>query len=384
VFLILHDATELDYTSLSSVVDQLGQIGDGTHRGFICHNSLVVQAEPQLVIGLGSQILHHRADVPENETVKEARERTSRESLLWLKGASQCGPTPPGVFCVDVSDSLSDTFEYMSYEIASERRFVLRSRENRKLAAPVNGKRYLYEAVRKQRAVATRTVFVQGTDKQLERQAKVSISFVEVNLALPGKQSGCYKPRSLTVWAVRVWVPHPPAGADALEWILLTNVPVAVTADAEQRVDWYECRPIVEEYHKAQKTGCGIETFQFTDVTRLEPAIALISSVATTLLRLRDVARQPDADVRPANELFAQEYIDVLQKPCAARTPAPMTVRKFLLAVARLGGHQNRKCDGMPGWITLWRGWMKLELQVTGYRIAMHRNVAQTKRCGKT
>lgn len=384
VFLILHDATELDYTSLASLADQLGQIGEGTHRGYICHNSLVVQAEPQMVLGLGSQILHHRADVPANETTKQARERKNRESLLWLKGASNCGPMPPGVFCVDVSDSLSDTFEYMAYEIASERHFVLRSRENRKLAAAVAGKTYLYEAVREQAAVAKRTIVVQGTDKQLERSAEVSVSFIEVKLAPPSKKSGHYKPRPLSVWAIRVWEKKPPAGADALEWILLTNVPVTVTADAEQRVDWYECRPIVEDYHKAQKTGCGIETLQFTEATRLEPAIALISSVATMLLRLRDAARQPDADVRPANEVFAQEYIDVIQKPSSTRAPEPITVRQFLLRVARLGGHQNRKGDGLPGWITLWRGWMKLELQATGYRIAMRRAAARAKTCGKT
>ena len=38
----------------------------------------------------------------------------------------------------------------------------------------------------------------------------------------------------------------------------------------------------------------------------------------------------------------------------------PMTVLQFTLALARLGGHLNRKCDGLPGWLTLWRGWERL------------------------
>src|SRR5262245_53366866 len=37
-----------------------------------------------------------------------------------------------------------------------------------------------------------------------------------------------------------------------------------------------------------------------------------------------------------------------------------LTVREFTLALARLGGHLGRKCDGMPGWLTLWRGWERL------------------------
>ncbi len=35
VVLVLHDATELDYTSKTSLENQLGQIGQGTHRGYI-------------------------------------------------------------------------------------------------------------------------------------------------------------------------------------------------------------------------------------------------------------------------------------------------------------------------------------------------------------
>ncbi len=40
------------------------------------------------------------------------------------------------------------------------------------------------------------------------------------------------------------------------------------------------------------------------------------------------------------------------------------------LQIGRLGGHMNRKADGMPGWITLWRGMEKLRLLVEGVRLA--------------
>ena len=33
-----------------------------------------------------------------------------------------------------------------------------------------------------------------------------------------------------------------------------------------------------------------------------------------------------------------------------------LTVYEFYMALARLGGHTNRKRDGFPGWLTLWRG----------------------------
>ena len=46
----------------------------------------------------------------------------------------------------------------------------------------------------------------------------------------------------------------------------------------------------------------------------------------------------------------------------------PLSVREFFLALARLGGHQNRKCDGEPGWLVLWRGWITLQQMVAGAR----------------
>ena len=83
---------------------------------------------------------------------------------------------------------------------------------------------------------------------------------------------------------------------------------------------------------------------------------------------MRDAARQPDADVRPATDVVAQEYVTVLSEYYGTRLGKTPSILKFYMHVARLGGHQNRK-DEFPGWITLWRGWMKLQSMVVGFRL---------------
>ena len=50
------------------------------------------------------------------------------------------------------------------------------------------------------------------------------------------------------------------------------------------------------------------------------------------------------------------------------RAERVLTVQEFVQALGRLGVYQNRKRDGAPGWLVLWRGWMKLHLLVEGYR----------------
>jgi hypothetical protein len=370
VVLLLHDATELDYTSKKSLRAQLGQIGQGTNFGYICHNSLAVAADSGACLGLAGQLLHHRADVPARETVKQKRERENRESRLWVRGVAGCGPSPQGARVVDVSDSLSDTFEYMAFELTQGRQFVLRARENRCLAAACAGQQYLFDAVRRLASVGTRTVMVQATAKHQRRTAQLRFAWTAVQLAAPGKAHGEYDAKSLALWAIRVWEPQPPKGAEALEWILLTNVRIHHAGDAAERLGWYERRPIVEEFHKSLKTGCAIESMQFEQIGRLEPAIAILSTVATTLLQLRDAARAPDAEVRPATEVVDPEYVEVLTRHYHRRLGPTPSVRQFYMHVARLGGHQNRRADGLPGWLTLWRGWTKLEAMLVGYRAA--------------
>jgi hypothetical protein len=85
VVLTIHDTTTLDYSSLTSLAADLGQIGDGHGRGYLCHNTLAVAADSKEVLGLVNQILFHRPDAPRGET----RRKNSVSSVRRVKAA--CG-----------------------------------------------------------------------------------------------------------------------------------------------------------------------------------------------------------------------------------------------------------------------------------------------------
>src|ERR1700689_162534 len=131
---------------------------------------------------------------------------------------------------------------------------------------------------------------------------------------------------------------------------------------------------MVEEYHKAKKTGCRVEDLQFRTEQALQPMIALLSVTAVMLLNLRQAARRPDAKERKATEVVAPIYEEVLRAHRYKTPRLELSVYEFYLAVARLGGHMNRKADGFPGWLTLWRGWQKLESMVAGAEIERQRH----------
>jgi hypothetical protein len=222
-----------------------------------------------------------------------------------------------------------------------------------------------------------RTVAVAARPGKPARIATVSVSWAPLTIIPPRQKRGEERGVPLQVWVVCVQEVDPPAGADPLEWILLTNAPVENFEDACERIDWYSTRWTIEEYHKVLKTGCGIETLQFTTQARLQPAIALLSVVALHLLNLRDASRRPDAATRPATDLFPILAIEVLSLWRFGGHQS-LSVHEFFFALARLGGHQNRKHDHPPGWIVIWRGWMKLQL-MTEIAPAL-----QEKRSGQT
>jgi hypothetical protein len=367
--LLIHDGTVLDYSTLKSLAKDLGPVGNGQGRGYLCHNSLAIDPQRRQVLGLANQILHRCAEVPKNEGTAAKRLRESRESRLWTTAVKQIGPVAPGKVVIDVCDRGADIFEFLAWEVKQRRHFVVRSSYNRSLlledgsAQPI----YLHDYARTLPAMGQKTITVHGRNGALDRQATVSVSAAVVTIKPPHVCRGDYEKKPLTMWVTRVWEENPGEG-EAVEWLLLSSEAADNARKAWKVVSWYECRWMVEEYHKAQKTGCNVEKMQFTTTDALEPTIALLSVVAIILLNLRSMSRQPEAKTLPATTVVDADYVEVLSQ-WRYKEKRPLTIFEFFYALARLGGHQNRKGDGHPGWLVLWRGWMKLQMMQTGYEI---------------
>ena len=366
--LVLHDTTELDYSGLHSIAE-LGSIGANLGRGYLCHNSLAFEPQRREVLGLAHQILHERRLVGRKEGVQRKRQRQNRESRLWTKAASAVGLPPADRQWVHIADRGSDTFEHLAGHVAAGSQFVIRSCGRRKMQPghESSGKaRLLRRYARSLPLHGSHPVTIGARAGQAEQQTMVGIGFASVLVHPPHVRRGDYEKQPLRLWLVVVREIAPPLGREPLEWLLLTNVPVTNEAEAWERASWYECRWVIEEYHKAQKTGCAIEHLQFTSAQALQPMIALLSVVAVTLLNLREAGRDDAKAHRPAIEYVDRRYVAVLSAWRHGSQKLDWTVREFYLALARLGGHQNRKHDHPPGWIVLWRGWMDLQNMLDG------------------
>lgn len=369
VKLIIHDTTEGDYSGLD--IADLGPIGNGGCRGLLVHNVLAYDLDNGEVLGLLGQFVHRRRRVPKTESHRAKREHPQRESRLWVKGVEAVGRVPEDQRWVNLMDRGGDSFESMDHQRSLRQLFVIRSKSNRRVEVLDGGGRWrgrkLHCWARRLPTLATRTVEVSANEHQPKRTARVRLAAGAVRvLPPPHPRRGEHGDEPLDVWIVHVKELDPPRGCEALEWFLLTNVPTVTAAEALERVGWYEKRPVIEEFHKAQKTGCGMELPQFTTRKALEVTVGMLSVVAVQLLRLRDLSRRADARQRLATEVVDAEYVRVLSAWRWKQARSDLSVWEFLYALAKLGGHLNRRHDHPPGWLVLWRGWTKLQLLVDG------------------
>ncbi len=386
-YLLLEDTTFPSFSHRKQPVPGLGPIGDSEpgQQGFLLHSILAVRASsssvpdasgrrpPVTILGLADQQYLIRSPRDPN-TPKQAgsrqRQIRDRESDRWLESGKRIGPAPsdPSVRWVRVADREADIYEYMASCRAAGHGFVIRVSQNRILLNPADGKRLglVFEHIAGVAPLGGMYLDLRGRDGQVARRAKLLISCGPVRVRAPeraGRAAGAGEP--IDCWCVRVWEEDPPEGVLALEWVLYTDWPTVSFSDALLAVMDYASRFLIEEFHKGVKTGMRAEDLQLEQANRLFAAIAVMSVVAVRLLDLRELGKGfPEAPTACTG--LDELELEVLS---LAVDRELKTVAEVLLAIGRLGGHMNRRRDGMPGWITLWRGMKVLRLLVRGAKL---------------
>ena len=373
--LLVQDTTTLDY-SHHPTTSGLGPIGNGRGRGFLVHSVLAVVPQPRQALGLAYQEPFVRQPVPQAQARAEdcaRRQARPRESEVWARAVEAVGPPPAGARWVHVGDRGSDIFGFLVACRQQRTDFLVRVAQDRRVEEEEPGVRHLRAHARAAPAAAERVLALPARPGQPAREARVALSYRAVRVR-PPKHSPRQPP--IAAWVVRVWEPAPPPGVAPVEWLLLTSVPTDSVAAAWERVRWYTCRWLIEDYHQCLKTGCRIEQRQVQAGERLQRLLGRCAPVAVRLLQLREAARAaPD---QPAGEALPPELVAVVAA-LSGRPPGTLSADACWRQIARLGGHQGRRGDGPPGWQTLWRGWQYVQTLLHGVQLAA---LLQDDQCG--
>jgi hypothetical protein len=377
-YLLIEDTTVLDY-SLHWAAQDLGVIGDGTQRGFELHSALAVRLEgwtldqrPEgVVLGLFDQQCRCPRPAPEGET-RTQRLRRPRKSQSWAAAFGSAGRPPAGSRWIYVADRESDIYEALQSCQRHGVDLVVRACQDRRLA---NEAGHLLAAVAQAEVLGQSVIELRARTGQTARTAIVELRSQRVNLDGPYRPEGWMPPLAeLGVIEVRE-VAAPEGVKKPLRWILLTSLPCATKAQVQRIVGCYTARWWIEEYHKALKSGTGVEASQLERADRLEPLIAVLAVVAVRLLSTKMLARSRPQTLEAASRLGPQ--LLALLEMKLGPPPDGWGNRNLMRAIARVGGFIGRNSDGEPGWQTIWRGWQRLIWMSEGVCL-----MENQKRCG--
>lgn len=371
--LLIGDTTELNL-SLAREVAGLRPTGNGSTQGFLLHNSLMVDAASGEIIGLAGQELFYRQPAPPEDNTYRQTQR-SRESEVWGRVIDLVGPPADNAQYVHVFDRGADNLEVFCHLREQRCDWVIRGAQLRRRVWTLDERPLsLQAALDEQPVLGTYELEVRAAADQPRRTARLAVRAVPVTLHRPKRMTPYLKQigfEQLTHWVVEARELDPPAGVEPLHWVLWTSLPVDSFEAAWQVLEDYERRWLVEEVHKALKTGCRLEQRQYAEAHRLEAVAGLTSVLAVRLVQLKTLARaEPDL---PAEQVVPRAWLTMLR--ALRKRPQISTLRDFFRHLAGLGGFLLRKRDGEPGWITIWRGLDKLLLALKGHH-------AMQQKCG--
>jgi hypothetical protein len=382
-YLVLDDTTELDF-GIHRDIDGLAPTGNGGGRGFLLHNGLLVRAENQQILGVAGQVIHYRQPKKKKKENCSQRLKRERESKIWGEVIDDVGRPPTGAEFVHVCDRGADNFEVFCHLLQQRSDWVVRaSTLHRVILTPNEERMPLNRYLKTLPLAGTYELEIRCRKGQPARTAKLEVRFGPLKMPVPAQKSPyvkSLKPEPIEMWVVEVREVDAPKGVEPINWVLYTSLPVETFENAWTVIGYYESRWLIEEYHKALKTGCRVTERGLRKGHRLEAMVGLMSVVAVRLLQLKSVARS-DPD-RPAQRIVPRLWLAMLKAARKnLRRVYDLTIGQFYRELAKLGGFLGRKCDGDPGWITIWRGWEKLNMLVRGAKLASTFRSELTK-CG--
>ncbi|HZI09766.1 MAG TPA: IS4 family transposase [Myxococcus sp.] len=372
VALCIHDRTEVELSHLKAMKG-LGPVGNPLCRGFLLQLALAVDEQGAAFGVLGARTWVRPAAQRGKAQQRRELPFEEKESAHWWRGIAQAeAQVGQAGLLLHVIDAEGDIFELLCRAASARYQLLVRAAhdrcvegEQKKLwatlqALPPRGTQRLHLPARPAS---------KGKPARAARDVELTLRFGLLLLRPPHGRQG----PAVEVWGVLVREEAPPAGAQPLEWLLLTNVPVQTPEAAWGVVQCYRRRWLIEELHKALKTGCALEARQHEDRQTLLNVLALMLPVAVRLLRLRTLARTcPSA---AATQVLEEAEVQVLVRlaprlaPRQLPSPTP-TLGEALYLIALLGGYMGSRSNPQPGWLILWRGYERLRERVEGFLLA--------------
>lgn len=380
LLLAIEDSTSLSYTH--SVSEELGLTGNNKRakkRGYIVHSTMLMDAEKEKTLGLITQERWCRP--VESFGKRKTRTKTAyeeKESYKWEKNSQELEKRLGSKLAdtISICDREADIYEYIQYKVMKGHRFIVRASHDRRLK---DATEELFEHVGNEKNIGTYKVEIAQKAQRKKRTVELEVRAKEVTLKPPKRRADALTKLQEITLNVVIVKEKEPSTEQVLEWVLLTTEPISSFDEVRKITRYYELRWRVEDFHKAWKSGSGVEKLRMQYACNLEKMIVILSFLAIRLLQLKEYF-EPEQITLDENdvcvsceELLTEIEWKVLWKTVEKDKNLPLippNAAWAYQAIAKLGGWSNSKKTGKASWATIWNGWSRLNERVEGFFLA--------------
>lgn len=373
--LAIEDSSEFEWNG-SDPIEGLGPIGSGrkSDQGFILHSTLALGVKLSSINEYSIQVLglpYQQYYVREAKGEIKKRRRIKNEPLetdLWREVITKKA-IPNHSNVIRVCDRGADLYEVIMETAAYGCSYIIRLKHDR---VTIDEEMQIKSVMKNLPSMGKTSI--ERSKGSTKRQIELEVSWKDVELRAPYRP-GVGKLECIKSTVIRVWG-YDLETEELIEWYLYTNLEIESLKDAVKLAQYYALRWVIEDYHKALKTGLKAEDLQVKTAHALFAVISIMSVVALRLVDLRERLRiNPLAPAEDSGlDKLEINFLGLYLKR------EIRTVKCVALAIGRLGGHQNRASDGMPGLLALWWGMSRFLTMMEGVRLSTSLNF---KKMGK-
>jgi Transposase DDE domain len=371
--LAIQDTSEIKFATMPEDRRGLGKIKKGNVYGVLLHAMIGVDADTGSCLGLVHGEVWTRDE--KNKAPHAQRVLADKESRRWVATAERAKEVLAQARMITVVNDREGEF-YAHWALTSEDKVHLLSRVRHDHGLVKGGT--LRKAVGCVAFCAKAVIELPKRIDRRVRKAHLSLRFGAVVLKRPKDTLDKDLPESVALNFIEVVELHPPKGAEAVHWLLLTTHEVASAADAWQIVAWYKLRWIIEQLFRSMKSqGLQIEDSQLQTADRLKKLVAIAAKAAAIVIQL--VQARDGRDVQPASFAFSSEEIELintLNKTLQGKTELQKnphrskTLAWAAWVIAKLGGWSGYASHKPPGPITFHNGLAHFQTLASGWAIA--------------
>jgi len=384
--LCIQDTTEINLSNHSRRIQKDDNIGTTNAKnehglGFFIHPSLVLDAQTSIPYGYSDIKIWNR---PQEFQSKHERQYSKlpieeKESYKWIevskKTQSNLKDIVEGI--IIIQDREGDIYEQFALVPDEKTDLLIRARANRTL---VDGKK-LFDCLSDNEAAGSYQLKVPAKGKRKPREAQIEIRYKQIEIPKTSKSSKG-APLSVPLYLVEAKETgyH---DKDKICWRLLTTIPVINLELAKLCIEWYSWRWTIEEVFRIlKKEGYNIEASELEHPLSVRKMSLMILETVIKLFLMRLAYAEPEIDIE-AGSCFTEDEQEFLEhqitklegKTEKQKNPhKAKDLKRYVWAIARLGGWKGYESKRHPGITTLWIGLKHFKLVYEGWRI--HRDVS--------